>query len=224
MIYCNLYTLQVFQSRGSMNHFPLDSTAQAFPCSYQSQQGLPLQNGMAGNADVTQFSLNQLNSLLRGNPSLQLPPLDGLGDTARQVKIKKKKIQSSESQYLSLTTLNPFVRMFGFCAYWCTSRLSKDVSISPRVPSSSVYSLWLHVLNIQLHFGIRFQHFGKKTYKVLCRWVLVRINRQLSKVSNNLPYKILYGFVNGILWFLTLMFHFNLNAGSMPTAQMKVEL
>ena len=91
MIYCNLYTLQVFQSRGSMNHFPLDSTAQAFPCSYQSQQGLPLQNGMAGNADVTQFSLNQLNSLLRGNPSLQLPPLDGLGDTARQVKIKKKK-------------------------------------------------------------------------------------------------------------------------------------
>ncbi|KAJ8755486.1 hypothetical protein K2173_019284 [Erythroxylum novogranatense] len=90
-----LLSKDIFQSRGSVsnNLYPLDSSTQAFPYGYQSQQGLPLQSGLSTNAGY-QFSMNPLTAASKRNPSMQLPPLDGFGDNSGQVFLTEQKITS----------------------------------------------------------------------------------------------------------------------------------
>ncbi|GAB4851854.1 hypothetical protein Ancab_031253 [Ancistrocladus abbreviatus] len=72
-----LLSKDVFQSRGSLPQavYQLDSAAQAFPFSFQSQQMQPIPNGVS-NGTETPFSINPLNAALLRSQSIQLPSVD----------------------------------------------------------------------------------------------------------------------------------------------------
>ncbi|KAK9288747.1 hypothetical protein L1049_017211 [Liquidambar formosana] len=82
-----LLSKDIFQSRGTLPHniYPVEpSSAQGFPFGYHSQ-GPSLQSAIPNGAE-TPFSMNPLNVALRRNPAgMQLPPIDGLGESASQV-------------------------------------------------------------------------------------------------------------------------------------------
>lgn len=72
----------VLQPRGSLSQsiFPVESSSTpGFPFGYQPRQGMPLSNRAE-----TQLPINSLSALLRGNPSMHLPSIDGNGEVAPQ--------------------------------------------------------------------------------------------------------------------------------------------
>ncbi|GAB4844041.1 hypothetical protein Ancab_014006 [Ancistrocladus abbreviatus] len=72
-----LFCKDVFQSRGSLPQavYRLDSTAQAFPFGFQSQQMQPPPSGVSSGTQ-TPFSINPLNASILRNQSIQLPSVD----------------------------------------------------------------------------------------------------------------------------------------------------
>lgn len=90
MYYANF---QIFQSRGTLPHniYPVDTSAQAFPYTYQSQQGSNIHNNIP-NGTETPFSMNSLNAAIRRNTGLQLPSVDGFNEAAAS-QVKKEYIK-----------------------------------------------------------------------------------------------------------------------------------
>lgn len=81
------FMIQIFQSRGSLSQnplYPLDSSVPAFPYGFNPTQMPPLHSNMS-NGTEPQFPLNNLNSALHRNSSMQLPAIDGFGEAAQQV-------------------------------------------------------------------------------------------------------------------------------------------
>nr|WAS27891.1 bHLH1 [Lonicera caerulea] len=79
-----LLSKDIFQSNGSTHHniYPGDSSAHGFPHGYQSQHGSNLHSNMP-NGIGTGFSMNpSLGSAIRRNPNLQVPHIDGFGESA----------------------------------------------------------------------------------------------------------------------------------------------
>ncbi|XP_048333751.2 transcription factor bHLH78 isoform X2 [Ziziphus jujuba] len=82
-----LLSKDIFQSRGSLSQnplYPLDSSVPAFPYGFNPTQMPPLHSNMS-NGTEPQFPLNNLNSALHRNSSMQLPAIDGFGEAAQQV-------------------------------------------------------------------------------------------------------------------------------------------
>lgn len=90
--------IQIFQSRGSLSQhplYPLDSSVPALPYGFNPNQMPPLHSSMS-NGTETQFPLNNLNSALHRNLSMQLPAIDGFGEDAQQV------IKQNLAYYISI--------------------------------------------------------------------------------------------------------------------------
>lgn len=69
------------------NIFPVDSSAQAFPYAYQSQQGPSLHSNMP-NGTKSPFSMNPLTAAIRRNTGMQMPSVDGFHEAAASQVIK----------------------------------------------------------------------------------------------------------------------------------------
>ncbi|XP_010243164.1 PREDICTED: transcription factor bHLH62-like [Nelumbo nucifera] len=82
----SLLSKDILQSRASLPHtvYPLDSSASTFPFGQHTRQGLPLQSGISNVTD-THCSANPLDAALRQNIGMQLPPVNGFGESAPQI-------------------------------------------------------------------------------------------------------------------------------------------
>ncbi|KAJ4967996.1 hypothetical protein NE237_014697 [Protea cynaroides] len=83
----SLITKEILQPRGSLPHpiYPLNSSASAFPYGHHPQQGPSLQSAISNRAE-NQCSVNHpLDTTFRRNLGMQLPPVDGFGETASQL-------------------------------------------------------------------------------------------------------------------------------------------
>ncbi|XP_077227224.1 uncharacterized protein LOC143860449 isoform X1 [Tasmannia lanceolata] len=80
-----LLSKDILQSRGSVPQmvFPLDSSVSAFSFNHQPQQG-PLQS-VVSNGSETQCSVNPSDATLRRTLGMQLPTVDGYGNTSSQL-------------------------------------------------------------------------------------------------------------------------------------------